>query len=68
MIRFRREIQTEMRRQGLSAYGLAKEAGLPIRGVQRFLAGEREITSRRLAALLQALGFEMSKPRRQKSR
>ena len=68
MINFRKEIQMEMKRRGLSAYALAKAAGLSIRGVQWFLSGDRDITSRRLAVLLQALGFELKRPGKQKSR
>ena len=68
MIDFRKEILGEAKRQGFSAYALAQAAGLPIRGVQSFLAGERDITCVRLAALMDVLGITLKRSDRQKGR
>ena len=68
MIDFRKEIMREAKRQGLSAYALANAAGLPIRGVQAFLAGERDITCVRLAALMDVLGIKLKRSDKQKGR
>ncbi len=68
MIDFRKDILREAKRQGLSAYALAKAAGLPIRGVQAFLSGERDITCVRLAALMDVLGIKLRRSGRQKGR
>lgn len=66
MVDFRQEIKKVMRQRRMSAYQLAKEAGLPMRGVQMFIAGDRDITSERLATLLEVLGFEIKQPRQRK--
>ena len=68
MIDFRKEIMREAKRQGLSAYALAKAAGLPIRGVQAFLAGECDINCGRLAALMDVLGIKLKRSGKQKGR
>ena len=62
MIDFRREIKQELKRLGWSAYRLAKAAGLPLRGVQAYISGEKDTTSARLSKLLGVLGFELKRP------
>lgn len=64
MIDFRKEIRRELKRLGWSAYRLAKTAGLPLRGVQAYVAGEKDTTSARLSKLLGVLGFELKRPRK----
>lgn len=66
MINFRKEILKQLKQQGITGYRLAKEAGLPIRGVQMFLVGDRDITSERLALLLDVLGYELKSPRKRR--
>ena len=65
---FRKSIKAELRRRGWSAYRLAKEAGLPIRGVQVFLAGQCEMTTDRLAAVCEVLGLELTRKRGKRGR
>ena len=62
MIDFRREIKREMKHLGWSAYRLAKAAGMPLRGVQAYIAGERDATGERLSKMLKVLGFELKRP------
>ena len=64
---FRKIIEREVSRQGLSGYRLAKLAGLPLRGVQAYLAGDRDMGGERLAKVCDALGLEL-KPKRRKGR
>jgi len=64
MIDFRREIKREMKRLGWSAYRLAKESGMPIRGVQQYIEGTRDATGERLSKMLKALGFELKRSRK----
>lgn len=54
-------IQGELRRREMSAYALAKAAGLPLRGVQTWLAGGCDIKGERLGQVLDALGLEISR-------
>lgn len=56
---FRKQIVQVMKRRGLSAYALAKAAGLPLRNVQLFVSGTQDTTSRRLARLCKVLGLEL---------
>ena len=64
MIDFRREIKREMKRLGWSAYRLAKESDMPIRGVQQYIEGIRDATGERLSKMFKALGFELKRPRK----
>ena len=64
MIDFRREIKRELKRLGWSAYRLAKTAGLPLRGVQAYIAQENDTTSVRLSKVLEVLGFELKRQRK----
>ena len=63
---FRKVIQAELDRREWSAYRLAKQAGLPVRGVQAYLAGQAECRSDRLAAMCKALGLELRPEGRRK--
>lgn len=55
----RQQIQRELSRRGWSAYRLAKESGLRIRGVQDFLAGTAEMNCARLELVFKALALEV---------
>jgi len=55
----REAIRNELKRRGWSAYRLAKEAGLPKRTVQAYLAGTFDTSSERAARMLQVLGIEL---------
>ena len=61
---FRSIIQREAERQGLSGYRIAKLAGMPMRTVQAYLAGERDLTGERLAKIAAALGLALHPIRR----
>lgn len=56
---FRDIIVNEVQRRGWSGYRLAKQAGLPLRAVQDYLAGNHDILAERYAALCRVLGFEL---------
>ena len=64
---FRKIIGTEVTRQGLSGYRVAKLSGIPMRTVQAYLAGSRDLTGERLARIVDALGLEL-RPKRRKGR
>ncbi len=64
---FRAIVKTEVDRQGLSGYRLAKLSDTPMRTVQAYLSGERDLTGERLAKLCKALGLEL-RPRKQARR
>lgn len=59
---FRKTIQNEARRRGLSGYRLAKMAGMPLRTVQAYLSEERDLTGERISMIAAALDLEL-KPR-----
>lgn len=61
---FRALIQKETRRQGLSGYALAKLAGLPMRTVQQYLAGDCDLRGESVARVATALGLELRPQRR----
>jgi ribosome-binding protein aMBF1 (putative translation factor) len=63
-VTFREVIKKALDARGWSGYRLAKEADLPMRTVQAYLAGENEITSGRLAAICSALGLELREARK----
>lgn len=63
---FRKEIVRELKRRKMSAYRLAKDAGMPPRGVQKFLVADRDMSSQRLAAVLKVLGFKLVRPPKRK--
>lgn len=64
MIDFRKEIRAEMKRRGWSAYRLAINAGLPLRGVQAYISADRDATGERLAAMLDVLGIELKRTKK----
>ena len=64
---FRRIIQAEARRQGLSGYRLSKESGVAMRSVQAFLAGESDMASENASRVAAVLGLEL-RPKRPQSK
>lgn len=62
---FRRIIQSESKRQGLSGYRIAKLSGVPMRTVQLYLAGDCDLVGERIDKIASALGLEL---RRKKSK
>jgi transcriptional regulator with XRE-family HTH domain len=66
-VSFRKVIQAEVKRQGLSGYRVAKVSGVPMRTVQAYLAEDCDLTGERLAKIAEALGLEL-RPMRRRSR
>ena len=56
---FRKIIEREASRRRWSAYRVAQEAGLPIRTVQRYMAGDSDLHGESVAAICEALGLEL---------
>ena len=65
---FRKTIQAEVKRQGLSGYRVAKLSGMPMRTVQAYLAEDCDLTGERVARIAEALGLELRAKRRWKGR
>lgn len=65
---FRRIIRREAEQQGLSGYRIAKLSGTPMRTVQAYLAGDRDLTGERLAKIAEALGLELRPARRRRKK
>ena len=65
---FRKIIQSEVQRQELSGYRVAKLSGIPMRTVQAYLAEDCDLTGERVARIAKALGLELSTKRRRKGR
>jgi ribosome-binding protein aMBF1 (putative translation factor) len=63
---FRNTIENEMRRRGWSAYRLAKAAGLSIRTVQAYVAGDLDTSGARIEAMSRALGLQLHHRQRSK--
>lgn len=61
---FRKIIQAEVKRQGLSGYRVAKLAGVPMRTVQAYLAEDCDLVGERVAWIATALGLELRLARR----
>ena len=61
---FRATIIAAMKDQGWSAYKLGHESGVPARTVQKFVRGDADIGSERLAKLCRTLGLELRPTRR----
>lgn len=55
----RATIRKEAARRGLSGYALAKLSGIPMRTVQRYLAGGADIGGDRLDKILKVLGLRL---------
>ena len=67
---FRKTIQREVKRQGLSGYALAKMAEpiVSMRMIQAYLRGTNDMSGERLAAICNVLGLELRLVRRRKRR
>jgi transcriptional regulator with XRE-family HTH domain len=52
-------IQARAAQLGLTAYGLAKLAGMSEETVRPYLQGKRDMTSKKVDKLLEALGLEV---------
>ena len=66
---FRKVVQKEAQRRGLSGYRIAKMADVPMRTVQAYLAGDCDISGERVAKIAAALGLELRRrPRTRKER
>jgi transcriptional regulator with XRE-family HTH domain len=52
-------VKREMRRQKVTAYALAKAAGVDISALYRWLRGERELGETKMSLILDALGLEV---------
>lgn len=63
---FQNIIQNEAKRQGVSGYRLAKLAGLKLRSVQQYVAGDHDLAGERVALLAAALGLALRPARRTK--
>lgn len=61
-------IQREADRQGLSGYRIAKLSGVPMRTVQKYLAGDSDLAGSRVEKIAAALGLELVRRRRRKHR
>jgi transcriptional regulator with XRE-family HTH domain len=62
---FRKVIQAEVKRRGLSGYRVAKLSGVPMRTVQAYLAEDCDLAGERIARIARALGLELRPKRRQ---
>ncbi len=66
MMSFQETIQREARRQRLTGYRIGKLSGIPIRTVQRYLAGDTDLAGRRIEKIAAALGLGLLPKRRWK--
>lgn len=64
MISIRKAVIGEAKRRGLSGYALSKLSGVTMRSVQRYLSGEKDVPTAKADAMLSALGFKLTPPRR----
>lgn len=62
---FREIVQRELDRRGWSGYRLGQESGVPKRTIQKFLAGDADMTAGRLETICRSLDLELQ-PRRRK--
>jgi len=56
---FRSIVEQEVNRRGWSAYRLGKEADIPIRTAQAFMAGISDLRMAHLESVCKALGLEL---------
>lgn len=56
---FQKIIQREAGRQGLSGYRISKLCDVPMRTVQRYLAGDTDLAGRRIEKIAAVLGLEL---------
>jgi transcriptional regulator with XRE-family HTH domain len=66
MASFQKTIQREARRQRLTGYRIGKLSGVPIRTVQRYLAGDTDLAGRRIEKIAEVLGLELQAVRHTK--
>lgn len=59
MASFREIVLAELHRREWSGYRLAKESKVPMRTVQRWLAGENDLTATRMELICKALGLTL---------
>jgi transcriptional regulator with XRE-family HTH domain len=64
---FRSIVKKEAGRRGWSGYRLGKESGVPIRTIQKFLAGDADMTAGRLERICLVLGLELRPMRKEPS-
>lgn len=65
---FRKIVQAEVKRQGLSGYRVAKLSGVPMRTVQAYLAEDCDLVGERVALIANVLGLELRPKRRRAKR
>lgn len=65
---FREIIKAEVKQRGLSGYRVGKLAEMPIRTVQAYLSGERDLSGERVAKIAAVLGFELKLVKGQKGK
>ena len=61
---FRKIIQVEVKRQGLSGYRVAKLSGVPLRTVQAYLAEDCDLVGERVARIAKVLGLALTRQAR----
>ena len=63
-VMIRDTIIREMKRRGWSAYRLGQESDVPIRTVQRYVAGHCDLVGERIGKLCGALGLALRRTRK----
>ncbi|MEZ6084807.1 MAG: hypothetical protein R3E58_12965 [Phycisphaerae bacterium] len=63
---FQKIIQSEAKRQGLSGYRIGMDSGIPIRTVQRYLAGDCDLVGEPHCEDCGALGLELRPTKRKR--
>ncbi len=66
-VQFQTTIKRELARRGWSGYRLGHEARMPVRTIQAYLSGDRDLTGKRLAKVLDTLDLEL-RPKQQRRR
>lgn len=61
---FVRELAAEAKRQGMTAYALRKESGIPIATAHRFMTGDLNPTASTIETIANALGLTVTFKRR----
>ena len=56
---FQSTIVREAKRQKMSGYRIARLAGMPMRTVQAYLAGDTDLAGRRIEMIAEVLGLEL---------
>lgn len=65
---FRKIIQKEVKRQGLSGYRIAQLTGVPMRTVQHYLADGSDLGGEKVAKIAKVLGLELRPAKRKKGK